>query len=307
MDIIQLLQESAKLDEDIQDIMDSANPPANLVSESFDSLVYECDNYINEAVIDYRLYKQQALQLMIESASSMNEETMKAMQKAISEGVAAKGYTVATRIVQAIKGLIRRAQTGIAKIQANSVYKYADKHKNELDFSEDDIETLNQIIDRQDAMTEVCDKITNGFKDGISPEEAMKLAKKVDEIASMKASVSKSSLRSNDPKQLYAAAKKVIDTALEDSIKIIKSLNKLVKEIDSTAMQMSVEDARYFNQQHVKLYNKLLAANIHNANTTIKSLRNALRGAVKTNAQNATQRSISGDTAKKEEKGEDNE
>ena len=307
MDIMQLLQESAKLDEDIQDIMDSAIPPANFVSESFDSLVYECDNYINEAVIDYRLYKQQATQLMIESASTMNEETMKAMQKAITEGVAAKGYTVATRIVQAIKGLIRRAQTGIAKIQANSVYKYADKHKNELDFSEDDIETLNQIIDRQDAMKEVCDKITNGFKDGISPEEAMKLAKKVDEIASMKASVSKSSLRSNDPKQLYAAAKKVIDTALEDSIKIIKSLNKLVKEIDSTAMQMSLEDARYFNQQHVKLFNKLLAANIHNANVTIKSLRNALRGAVKNNAQNATERSISGASAKKEEKAEDNE
>lgn len=306
MDIMQLLQESAKLDEDIQDIMDSAIPPANFVSESFDSLVYECDNYINEAVIDYRLYKQQATQLMIESASTMNEETMKAMQKAITEGVAAKGYTVATRIVQAIKGLIRRAQTGIAKIQANSVYKYADKHKNELDFSEDDIETLNQIIDRQDAMKEVCDKITNGFKDGISPEEAMKLAKKVDEIASMKASVSKSSLRSNDPKQLYAAAKKVIDTALEDSIKIIKSLNKLVKEIDSTAMQMSLEDARYFNQQHVKLFNKLLAANIHNANVTIKSLRNALRGAVKNNAQNATERSISGASAKKE-KAEDNE
>lgn len=307
MDIMQLLQESAKLDEDIQDIMDSATPPANFVSESFDSLVYECDNYINEAVIDYRLYKQQAMQLMIESASTMNEETMNAMQKAISEGVAAKGYTVATRIVQAIKGLIRRAQTGIAKIQANAVYKYADKHKNELDFSEDDIETLNQIIDRQDAMKEICDKITKGFTSGITQEEAMKLAKKVDEIATMKASVSKSSLRSDDPKQLYATAKKVIDSAIEDSAKIIKSLNKLVKEIDGTAMQMSLEDARYFNQQHVKLFNKLLAANIHNANVTIKSLRNALRGAVKNNAQNATERSISGASAKKEEKAEDNE
>ena len=271
MDIMQLLQESVKLDEDIQDIMDSVLPPANFISESFEALTYEADNYINEAVADYELYKSQAMQVAIESASSMNESALQQMQTAINECIAERAQNVAQRVAQAFRALANKLSIMVTKFRSNEIVKQL-KNMKAITFTEKQVDDINKQLGTLQYIYNTYmpigyNQIIDLTYDGTWNPESIKFDKS--KIGSP-----------NIPVEHIPTA---ISNAVNNFIKFCNDKSKEYNQISKPALQTASNntnntDALKKLQNVVKTLNAVISMAIKEINALLKIVQSALKG-----------------------------
>ena len=292
-DILKLLSESQALECDIVSVMESVFPTPNFMNNSGRALACEVENFVNEAYVDYKLYAAETEQLMLESVRSLDEHALNVMQDAINEGIGQKASAVVTRIVQAIKGLIRKLQVAITSHSVNSAFKgltdisgdAANKLYSEAVASGTLIVALSGID-----IDEITEENKQSKLDAIEKAVKTYSERKVDKTAGT----------------VYANKIKADFSKMLDEIKaLIKKMNELAKKIQQDAFAKedntkAIEDAR----ASLQVVNRIVAEDLKVFSAVIKAA-SAARKATKKDAPKAEDEKVA--TTQKEEKPEEEE
>ena len=292
-DILKLLSESQALECDIVSVMESVFPTPNFMNNSGRALACEVENFVNEAYVDYKLYTAETEQLMLESVRSLDEHALNVMQDAINEGIGQKASAVVTRIIQAIKGLIRKLQVAITSHSVNSAFKgltdisgdAANKLYNEAVASGTLIVALSGID-----INEITEENKQSKLDEIDKAVKTYSERKLDKVAGT----------------VYANKIKADFSKMLDEIKrLIKKMNELAKKIQQDAFAKedntkAIEDAR----ASLQVVNRIVAEDLKVFSAVIKAA-SAARKATKKDAPKAEDEKVA--TTQKEEKPEEEE
>ena len=291
-DILKLLSESQALECDIVSVMESVFPTPDFTNNSGRALACEVENFVNEAYVDYKLYAAETEQLMLESVRSLDEHALNVMQDAINEGIGQKASAVVTRIVQAIKGLIRKLQVAITSHSVNSAFKgltdisgdAANKLYSEAVASGTLIVALSGID-----IDEITEENKQSKLDAIEKAVKTYSERKVDKTAGT----------------VYANKIKADFSKMLDEIKaLIKKMNELAKKIQQDAFAKedntkAIEDAR----ASLQVVNRIVAEDLKVFSAVIKAASAARKVATK-NAPKADDKKVT-TTQPKEDKEEE--
>lgn len=289
-DILKLLSESQALECDIVSVMESVFPTPNFMNNSGRALACEVENFVNEAYVDYKLYTAETEQLMLESARSLDEHALNVMQDAINEGIGQKASAVVTRIVQAIKGLIRKLQVAITSHSVNSAFKgltdisgdAANKLYNEAVASGTLIVALAGID-----INEITEENKQSKLDAIEKAVKTYSERKLDKPTGV----------------VYANKIKADFSKMLDEIKaLIKKMNELAKKIQQDAFAKedntkAIEDAR----ASLQIVNKVVSEDLKAFSAVIKAASAARKAAAKKDAPKVGDKKVATTQPKKEE------
>ena len=292
-DILKLLSESQALECDIVSVMESVFPTPDFTNNSGRALACEVENFVNEAYVDYKLYAAETEQLMLESVRSLDEHALNVMQDAINEGIGQKASAVVTRIVQAIKGLIRKLQVAITSHSVNSAFKGL------TDISGD---AANKLYSEAVASGTLIVALSGIDIDEITEEN------KQSKLDAIEKAVKTYSERKVDKTAGTVHANKIkadFSKMLDEIKRLIKKMNELAKKIQKDAFAKedntkAIEDAR----ASLQVVNRIVSEDLKVFSAVIKAA-SAARKATKKDAPKAEDEKVA--TTQKEEKPEEEE
>lgn len=293
-DIMKLLSESYSLENDIVGVMESIFPTPDFINSYGGALECEVENYVNEAYVDYKLYSAQTEQLMLESVKSLDEHALNIMQDAINEGIGQKASAIVTRIVQAIKGLIKKLQIAITSHSVNAAFKGL------TDISGD---AANKLFNEAMASYTLIKALSGIDINDITEENKQS---KLDEID--KASKAYSDRKADKVANVVHANKIKTDFSnmLNEIKGLIKKMNELAKKIQKDAFAKedntkAIDDAR----ASLQVTNKIVSEDLKAFSAVVKAA-SAAKKAAKKDAPKAEDKKVA-TTTQKEGKTEEEE